>query len=119
MPIYRGSLGTSGQVALAAGATFKPDLKPNDRFGPRGGHVRVRAKQINTANVTIVETIFIGNELIENRAQITADTVGQVDNFTPAVEGVGGPGDVIDVTYTNIGSAATVLANWVVEIENA
>jgi hypothetical protein len=112
-------MGTTGQVALAAGATVKIDTKPNDRFGPRGGHVRIRAKQINTANVAIVETVFIGNELIENRALIAADTVGSVDNFTPAVEGVGGPGDVIDVTYTNTGTAATVLMTWVVEIENA
>lgn len=119
MAVYRGSLGTTGQVALAAGASFKPDLKPNDRFGPRGGRVRVRAKQINTPNVTIVETIFVGNELIEQRGQIAGDTVGIVDNFTPAVEAIGGPGDVIDVTFTNIGSAATVLSTWVVEIENA
>ena len=114
MPIYRGNIGL-----LAAGATFKPDLKPNDRFGPRGGRVRVRAKNKTTANVTILETLFVGNELVENRALVPDDATGIVDNFTPAVEAIGGPGDVIDVTYTNSGTAAAALANWVIEIENA
>lgn len=120
MPVYRGTLGTAaGATALAAGASFKPDLKPNDRFGPRGGHVRVRAKQINTLNVVVVETVFVGNEMIENRGNIASDTTGVVDNFTPAIEAVGGPGDVVDVTFTNTGSAAVVTAAWVIEIENA
>jgi hypothetical protein len=117
MPIYRSQV-----LNLAVGATNKPDLKPNDRFGPRGGHVRIRAKQNNTtAGFTIAETVFIGNEMVENRAQITSDAAGQVDNFTPALEAVGGPGDVIDITYTNIGTAtaATASINFVVEIENA
>jgi hypothetical protein len=113
MPIYRGT-----QTAQAAGTSFKPDFKPNDRFGPRGGHVRIRAKNLTAANSTVAETVYIGNELLENRGVISADAGGNVDNFTPAVEGVGGPGDVIDVTFTTIGTAASTY-NWVVEVENA
>lgn len=105
-------------VALAAGATFKPDLKPYDRFGPRGGHVRVRAKFITLANVSIAETLFVGSELVEPRSVISSDATGQVDNFTPAVEAIGGPTDVIDLAYTNLGTVAGTLA-YVVEIENA
>jgi len=114
MPLYRATV-----LALAAGATFKPDLRPNDRFGPRGGHVRIRAKQITLANALAAETVFIGNEMVENRAQIPGDASGQVDNFTPALEAVGGPGDVIDITYTNVGTVAIGTLNYVVEIENA
>ncbi len=114
MPLYRSTV-----TALAAGATFKPDLRPNDRFGPRGGHVRIRAKSLTAANAFIAETVFIGNEMIENRSQIP-DTAAPaiVDNFTPALEGVGGGGDVIDITYTNIGTAAATFS-YLVEIENA
>jgi hypothetical protein len=114
MPLYRAQV-----LALAAGATFKPDLRPNDRFGPRGGHVRIRAKSLTAALAFIGETVFIGNEMVENRSQIP-DTAAPflVDNFTPALEAVGGPGDVIDITYTNIGTAACTF-NYVVEIENA
>ena len=114
MPVYRGNVGL-----LAAGASFKPDLKPNDRFGPRGGHVRLRSKNKTTANVALVETLFVGNEMIENRGTVMDDANGTVDNFTPAIEAVGGPGDVVDVAFFNVGTAAVALANWVVEIENA
>jgi len=114
MAVYRATI-----LALAAGASFKPDLKPNDRFGPRGGHVRIRAKQITLANALGAETLFVGNEMIENRAQIPGDTTGQVDNFTPAIEAIGGPGDVVDVTYTNTGTVAIGTLNYVIEIENA
>ncbi len=113
MPIYRAK-----QLAQAAGTSFKPDLKPNDRFGPRGGHVRIRAKTLTAVNSAVAETVFIGNELVENRGQITDDAAGNVDNFTPALEAVGGPGDVIDVTFTTIGTAASTYS-WVVEVENA
>lgn len=113
MPIYRGT-----QLTQAVGTIFKPDLKPNDRFGPRGGHVRIRAKGLSTANMETAETIFVGNDMVENRGIIPRDAGGQVDNFTPAVEAVGGPGDVIDVTYLITGTAATTYS-WVVEVENA
>lgn len=115
MAVYRG-LNTN----LAAGATFKPDLKPNDRFGPRGGHVRVRAKQVNAvATFIIAETIFVGNEMIENRGNIASDAGGVVDNFTPAIEAVGGPGDVVDITFINVGTTAVGTFTFLVEIENA
>ena len=113
MPMYRGT-----QLVQAVGTTFKPDLKPNDRFGPRGGHVRIRAKALNTVNMQAVETIFVGNDMVENRGILPSDAAGQVDNFTPAVEAVGGPGDVIDITYLVTGTAATTYS-WVVEVENA
>lgn len=114
MPLYRSTI-----TALAVGATSKPDLRPNDRFGPRGGHVRIRAKSLTAAGAFAAETVFIGNEMVENRAQIPdAAAPAIVDNFTPALEAVGGPGDVIDVTYTNIGTAAVTLS-YVIEIENA
>lgn len=114
MPIYRAT-----GLTLAAGVIFKPDLKPNDRFGPRGGHVRIRAKQITLANALVAETVFIGNEMVENRGQITSDATGQVDNFTPALEAIGGPGDVIDVTFQNIGTVGVTGYAYVIEIENA
>jgi len=114
MPIYRSQV-----LLLAAGATFKPDLRPNDRFGPRGGHVRIRAKSLTVANGFIAETVFIGNEMVENRSQIPDTTAPAIiDNFTPALEAVGGGGEVIDITYTNIGTAAATF-NYLVEIENA
>lgn len=114
MPIYRAT-----GLTLASGVTFKPDLRPNDRFGPRGGHVRIRSKQILLANALVAETVFIGNEMVENRGQVLADATGQVDNFTPALEAVGGPGDVIDITFTNIGTVTVTGYSYVVEIENA
>jgi hypothetical protein len=115
MPTYRGT------QSIAAGAIFRPDLRPNDRFGGHGGKARVRAVVVTGgAAGDILETIFIGNEMVESRGAPSLEPAANrgVDNFTPAIEAVGGPADVIDVQYLNTNAAARSIA-FVIEIENA
>ena len=121
MPIYRGT-----NIPLAAGASFKPDFKPNDRFGPRGGHVRIRSVQMTQIAGDVlttglpVQTVFVGNDMVESKSSLGYDSSAQqgITNFTPALEAVGGATDVIDMTIQNIGTTICHFA-YVVEIENA
>lgn len=115
MPVYRGT------QQIAAGAVFKPDLRPNDRFGGNGGTVRVRSVVITGgAAGDILETIFIGNEMIENRGAPSLEPAANrgVDNFTPAIEAVGVGADMIDIAYQNTNAAARSVG-YVIEIMNA
>lgn len=117
MPMYR------GVQSIAAGATFVPDLRPNDRFGRNGGKVRVRAVGVplgTYGNGDVLETIFIGNEMVESAGAILCEQVLNrgVDNFVPAVEEVGLPADVINVQFRNTNAAARSI-NYVIEIVNA
>lgn len=117
MPTYRGI------TTIAAGATFVPDLRPNDRFGRNGGKCRVRAcgQPLGTyANGDVLESIYIGNELVENQGPLLCESVLNrgVDNFTPSVEELGLPADVIAVQFRNTNVAARTV-NWIIEIVNA
>lgn len=115
MPVYR------GVQSIAAGATFVVPLSPNDRFGGRGGKVRIRAALVTGgAAGDILQTVFVGNEMLENRGAVALESAANrgVDNFTPALEAVGLPADPISVQYLNTNAAARSVA-FFVEIDNA
>lgn len=111
MPVYQ------DQVSVAAGATFTVPLSPNDRFGGRGGTVRVRSVATTGATSGLARrTLFVGNELIESNNGVLLKAAG-VDNFTPAVTALGAPADPIRLTFFVPGAGAIVV-DYVVEIEN-
>jgi|SRR6267142_3676828 len=115
MPMYR------GVQAILTGATFKPDLKPNDRFGRNGGKVRVRAVVVTGGGAgDILESIFIGNEMVESEQALALESAANrgVDNFIPAVEEVGLAADVIEVRFRNT-NAATRSVSYIIEVQNA
>jgi hypothetical protein len=111
MPVY------SDQVSIAAAATFTVPLSPNDRFGGRGGRVRVRSVATSGATSGLVRrTIFVGNELVEPDSGVLLKATG-VDNFTPAQENIGAPADPVKVSFKNT-SAGVIVVDYFVEIEN-
>src|SRR5258706_12381195 len=115
MPMYR------PVQSIAAGATFKPDLKPNDRFGRNGGKVRVRGVVVTGgAAGDILESIFIGNEMVESEQMIALESAANrgVDNFIPAVEEVGLAADVVEVRFRNT-SAAARSVSYITDIQKS
>jgi hypothetical protein len=110
-----------GVQSIAAGATFVPDLRPNDRFGRNGGKVRIRSVVVTGgAAGDILETVFIGNEMVESAQALALESAANrgVDNFIPALEEVGLPADVINVQYRNTNAAARSVS-FIIEIQNA
>ncbi len=111
MPVYQ------DQISIAAGGSLTVSLSPNDRFGGAGGTVRVRSVATTGASSGLARrTFFVGNELIESGNGVLLKAAG-VDNFTPAVTALGGPGDPIKLTF-NVPGAAAIVVDYVVEIEN-
>lgn len=107
--------------SITTGASFAPNLAPYDRLGGQGGRVRVRAV-VDSAGVVgdIVETLFVGSELIENRGALPLERAAGAgpDEFTPGVVALGAPADSIALTFTNV-SAGTRSVRGLVEIDNA
>lgn len=111
MPVYQ------DQVSVAAGATFTVPLAPNDRFGGRGGNVRIRSVATTGASSGLARrTVLVGNEQIERNNGVLLKTTG-VDNFTPAIAARGAPADPIVIQFFVPGAGAIVV-DYVVEIEN-
>jgi hypothetical protein len=111
MPVYQ------DQPSIAAGATLTVPLQPNDRFGGRGGTVRVRSVATSGASSGLIKrTYLVGNEQIERNSGVLLKATG-VDNFTPAVTAMGAPADPIVVQFFN-SSAGAIVVDYVVEIEN-
>lgn len=107
-------------VAILTGVEFRPDFRPNDRFGARGGSVRIRAVVVTGGAVgDILETVFIGNTMVENRNRIPLERAANagIDNFTPAKEATGLPHEVVDVRFQNT-NAATRSVSYFIEIED-
>ena len=107
-------------VLIAAGAEFRPDFRPNDRFGPRGGTVRIRAVLVTGGAVgDILETLFVGNTMAENRNRIPLERAANagVDNFVPAKEAPGLPFEVVDLRFQNTNAAGRSVS-YFVEIED-
>lgn len=107
--------------SIAAGASFTPNLSPYDRFGGNGGAVKVRAV-IDSAGTAgdIVETLFVGSEMIENRGALSLERAAGagVDDFTPSVKALGAAADAIALTYTNVSAGARTVKG-IAEIQNA
>jgi hypothetical protein len=113
MPAVRWSL------IVPANGIASPDLRPYDRFGGRGGAMKVRSSVAVAGAGAVSETIFVGSELVEQNGIVGVErAVGAgPDNFTPAIGGVGGPGDPINITYRAVAGPFTVTG--FMDIENA
>lgn len=106
--------------SIAAGAELRPDLRPNDRFGPRGGTVRLRSVLVTGGAVgDILQTVFVGNTMVENRNKIPLERAANagIDNFVPFKEAAGLPFEVVDVRFLNTNAAARSVS-YLIEIED-
>jgi hypothetical protein len=115
MPVVRFS------QSIAAGATFSPNLSPYDRFGGGGGKIRLQSTVQSTGVQTdVLETVFVGSELVENRGPMAVERVAGAgpDAFTPITEAYGAPGDPIVLTYQNTNVAARSVTG-ILYIDNA
>lgn len=71
------------------------------------------------AATDVSQTVFIGNEMVENRGNIDVEAAATpgITNFTPALEAVGLPADAIAVRYDNNTAVAKTI-KFFIEIEN-
>lgn len=107
-------------TSIAAGATLRPDFRPNDRFGPRGGTVRLRSVVITGGAVgDLLQSLYVGNTLVENDNAIPLERAANagIDNFVPAKEAAGLPHEVVDLRIRNTNAAARSVS-YFVEIED-
>ena len=109
------------QVSVPATGSAKPVLNPYDRFGGGGGVMQLRSTTpLGTAGSAIRQTLFIGSEMVVNKGFVGAEraTGAGPDDFTSKLNGVGGGGDPIDITYENTTGAAIVVTG-ILDIQNA
>ncbi len=97
------------------------NLAPFDRFGGRGGRVKVQATGVLAeANGDLTMTVLVGSDILSNEAVIGAERIVNFgpDNETPAIMGFGAPADPITVRLFNANAADRTVTTDV-EVENA
>jgi len=114
-------MGTIRQrTSVPATSNVVLDLSPFDRFGGRGGRLKVQVVAV-TAEILneLTYTVLVGSDVLINAGVPFGAAAGiSPDNETPAVTGFGAPADPITVTLFNTNAAARVF-HTNVEVENA
>jgi len=96
------------------------DLSPFDRFGGRGGRLKVQVTVTTAQNIgDLTYTVLVGSDVLIN-AGVPASAAAETppDNETPAIVGFGAPADPITITLFN-GNAALRTFFTNVSVENA
>ena len=103
----------------ANGGTASPNLAPYDRFGGKGGAIKVRSSTLAASANLVQETVMCGGDTVQVNAVVQGEqSVGAGPNmFGRAASGVGGPGEPITIIYRNPTAGAIVVTGWM-EIEN-
>lgn len=108
-------------VAVAAATTVTADLSPFDRFGLGGGAVSVRAVDTAGGGLLFGEVLLnltIGSDQVARDSALAIGVTGGVNDETPRIAGVGGPGDPITVTIQNTDGALAATVDLVVDVQN-
>jgi len=106
-------------VVPAAGNTVL-DLSPFDRFGGRGGRLKVQVTAVAAEILTdLTFTVLIGSDVLVN-AGVPSSAAANTgpDNETPAITGFGAPADPITITLFNADACTRVMFTNV-SVENA
>jgi len=110
---------------VAASSNVVLDLSPFDRFGGRGGRLKVQVVAVTAdiAPLGVVEltyTVLVGSDVLINAGIPFGKAAGESpDNETPAVMGFGAPADPITITLFNADAGAAHVFVTNVEVENA
>jgi len=110
----------SFEQSIAANAESDISLAPFDRFGGQGGRVAVRSTVIAASSGDVNLTLMVGSDVVQQASPIFGEAALGIgpDRNTPAVAGIGAPGDPITVRLANTTGAAIVVRG-VVDIQNA
>jgi len=97
------------------------DLSPFDRFGGRGGRLKVQVTVLDSQNIgDLTYTVLVGSDVLINAGIPSSAAAAETgpDNETPAIVGFGAPADPITITLFN-GNAALRTFFTNVSVENA
>ncbi len=106
-------------VVPAAGNTVL-DLSPFDRFGGRGGRLKVQCVAVAAEILNeLTFSVLVGSDVLINGG-VPSSGIAETgpDNETPSVNGFGAPADPITITLFN-SNAATRIMFTNVSVENA
>jgi len=106
-------------VVPAAGNTVL-DLSPFDRFGGRGGRLKVQVVAVGAEILTdLTYSVLVGSDVLIN-AGVPSSAAANIgpDNETPSITGFGAPADPITITLFN-GDACSHIMFTNVSVENA
>jgi len=106
-------------VVPAVGNTVL-DLSPFDRFGGRGGRLKVQVTAVAAEILAeLTFTVLVGSDVLVNAGVPSSAAVNTgPDNETPAITGFGAPADPITITLFNANAATRVMFTNV-SVENA
>ncbi len=106
-------------VPLAGNADV--NLAPFDRFAGRGGRATVRLTALATEEDNVTMRFMIGSDIIAEDYAVPAERnagEGPVQS-TQSVQGVGAPGDPINVRIFNSNATTARVVDVEVNVENA
>ncbi len=96
------------------------DLSPFDRFGGRGGRVRVQCVAVPAEIVDVTLTVLVGSDVLANAVRPSGAIIDTPpDNETPSIVGFGAPADPITITLTNTDTMTARVLFTNVSVENA
>jgi len=96
------------------------DLSPFDRFGGRGGRLKVQVVAVTGEILNeLTYSVLVGSDVLINAGIPFGKLAGESpDNETPAIMGFGAPADPITITLFNT-NAMTRIFHTFVEVDNA
>jgi len=112
-------------TSVPASSNVVLDLSPFDRFGGRGGRLRVQVVAVvgEIAPLGVVEltySVLVGSDVLINAGIPFGKAAAESpDNETPAISGFGAPADPITVTLFNADAGAAHIFITNVEVDNA
>lgn len=98
------------------------DLSPFDRFGGRGGRLKVQTVAVAAENQgDLTFTVLVGSDVLINAGTPSSEAVAEIgpDNETPAIIGFGAPADPITITLFNAHATLARIFFTNVSVENA
>lgn len=103
-----------GFIAVAAGGSAQPDLGQFDRVGGRGAVVELYASALAGAAGDLNASLFMGSDTSLLNGGLGVKAGGPTINEDQVAQGVGFPGDKIQVRFDNPSIAAQTVGFTVV-----
>jgi len=108
------------RTVVPAAGNVVLDLSPFDRFGGRGGRLKVQVTALAAEILAeLTFSVLIGSDVLLNAGVPSSAAINTgPDNETPSIQGFGAPADPITITLFNANACTRVMFTNV-SVENA